>query len=251
MTEASPPQWQFGQLRLTVFPKDPLTEAFGRDFWSTVIRHDPQSEFRQKVGLGFIYQTEGIDGPAQLVLRVEPQRIDWLCNPVPGDVVPLATIGTEADALPLFEQYSVAVLENLHLETARIALGVALVLPVASKEDGYRWLSRYLPKVEVDPVGSRDFLYRINRPRPSQVAPVELNRLSEWSVMRFDGGFVSFNAIGLQAGPSIASQYSVRLVLDISSAPETDLSSAIQKLEPVFREMMALSQEIWTSGDIA
>ena len=60
--------------------------------------------------------------------------------------------------------------------------GGRLLLPVASREAGYRLLASYLP-FEPDPEGSTDLRYQINRQRRSGVQPgLLIHRLQTWSV---------------------------------------------------------------------
>jgi hypothetical protein len=67
----------------------------------------------------------------------------------------------------------------------RLAFGAILALPVDDRKSGYELIGNYLANVKLDPIGSSDFLYQINRLRNSQlISDLEINRLSKWSVVK-------------------------------------------------------------------
>ena len=66
-----------------------------------------------------------------------------------------------------------------------------------ARELGYRELGRFLPAVRLDE-DSSDFSYQINRPRRSTVIPeLSVNRLSKWSVGKFQAFVASETGIAV------------------------------------------------------
>src|SRR5436190_1193852 len=86
----------------------------------------------------------------------------------------------EATALPPLEAWQVAPI-------TRLAFGAVLAQPTEDRHSGYVQIAKYLPSIRLDVDGSSDFLFQINRPRPSRVGIENLliNRLARWSVLIF------------------------------------------------------------------
>jgi len=141
--------------------------------------------------------------------------------------------------------------------TVRLAYGAVLLEPVENREKGYLRVAEYVPAVKIDPLGSEDFLYQINRPRESTtVKGMRLNRLSKWSVASFQP--VRFS-IGIpQSQPRQPLVYSHGGTLAMACRAEFDLSTAagIQQELPhdmlprIFNELVALGSEIAQYGDM-
>jgi hypothetical protein len=136
----------------------------------------------------------------------------------------------------------------------RIAWGGVLVLPVASKEDGYKRLGSFLPQLKIDPSGSSDLSYQINRPRQSKVIQgLRVNRLCKWSValqQRLSIGLVisptSAEAVG---GPTSPGFSACRLEFDINSDAARKDAFAVDQVVPLLDEFVALASEIADRGD--
>jgi len=122
-------------------------------------------------------------------------------------------------------------------------------LPVDDRPSGYRKLGSYLPGIQIDPEGSSDFLYQINRPRKARlnIPSLRINRLSNWSVSRIDiGGQFGAQTIEL---PGLE-QYACRLELDINTAPDFQEILVREQLRSTFEELVDLGKEIAARGDI-
>jgi hypothetical protein len=132
----------------------------------------------------------------------------------------------------------------------RIALGATLVSKVESREQGYSLLSEFLP-FDLDPRGSSDFFYQINRPRVATVGTRSLgiNRLSRWSVTIGSTFF-------LQAGGEVkaftlpAPLFALRLELDVNTAPASELVFNSSEGVAVFGCLKDYAREIAARGDI-
>jgi hypothetical protein len=131
----------------------------------------------------------------------------------------------------------------------RMAFGCILRLPVPSREAGYRKMSNYMV-FDLDDE-SVDFSYQINRPRlftggsAQKGGPIRINRLARWSV----GATFAVSIPPVQMVPNLMSSF-CRVELDINTAPETDVILRRASLHSIFGEMVSLSSELVTEGDI-
>ena len=243
------PQWLFGQLRATAFLGTPAADTAGPALWEETVHIPAPSELRQRVGTAIVYQAEATFGSSQLALRVEPSRVDLICNPSIGEPAVYPSIGTEEEALPVFLEYASRLLASIKGGVLRVAFGTILVSPVGAKEEGYHLLDALLPAVTVDPVDSQDFLYRINRPRPLESITGNANRLSEWSVVQVQGGILAVGPSGMLTVPLGPSQFALRLMLDISTAVDNAAAFADNALKPLLDEVVGMGRDIWMRGD--
>jgi len=136
----------------------------------------------------------------------------------------------------------------------RLAFGAVLLQPVATRGDGYKRLAEYLPAVQIDPEGSSEFLYQINRPRRSMTMPEQiLNRISRWSV-----GLCTELKIpvllqpvpqllpGLLAGAGLSA---CRLELDLSTSQNEAGELNHEQVPSVYNELVGLAKDIAKNGD--
>lgn len=116
------------------------------------------------------------------MLQVQLDRIDWTLIPGAQEAHEgFLSVGPVAEAL---ESFVPVVSKWLPLAPPlrRLALGMVLHDRVNAVADGYGRLADLLP-IKLDPIGSSDLAYQINRPRPSTAVPgLTINRLSKWSV---------------------------------------------------------------------
>ena len=75
-----------------------------------------------------------------------------------------------------------------------------------------------LPSVTIDAGDTWDFLYRINRRRPSRHATLQINRLATWSSVQSVGFEVKIGA-GVPAAQMMKEEHFCRLDLDINTFP--------------------------------
>jgi hypothetical protein len=107
-------------------------------------------------------------------------KLDIIISPLIPDEMPaeIPFISDVKAARDTVQKAGIKVLE-MTPEVNRIAVGEEWSFPVANKEAGYVGLGHFLPNVDIDPFESRDFLYRINRPR--LFGEMWINRLSTWA----------------------------------------------------------------------
>jgi hypothetical protein len=163
-----------------------------------------------------------------------------------------AHLGPFADVLPVFSQMMRDWLLAAGLDIARVALGVTLRLPVETKEAAYSLISKYVPcPLATD---TSDFLYRINRPRPSTSLGDDtiVNRLATWAVIHVvevriavSGGGAETQALSSEGEPFIA----CRLELDINTAADRPGTLPHDRLDALLAEFGKLAVEIAVEGD--
>lgn len=239
--------WQAESLRITCFPGS-ATEFNSANWWQEVIGEQPENTvIRAREG---IRQDEGHFNGRKVIFGTQPIRIDWLMGPKEEDGE--TTIGTFQDSLDSFLEI-MARWFKVSPPLRRLAFGTILVLPVESRESGYEVLGNYLPNVKLDPIGTSDFLYQINRPRPnqSQIPELLINRLTKWSVLK--RGLARFE---LSPGAQVAlfpssETLACRLELDINTSGDYKSDLPSDKLIDVFNELVELTKEISLKGDIA
>jgi hypothetical protein len=240
-------------VRLTAFP---ITSVSASDirWWEEFVGAGPEERTQKDRGTSIL--EKGPLGKATLMLDVQPGVINW------------RVVGTDResgpDDLPQVGPYNTAAeslsdIGNKWLESAdcpplkRLAYGCVAIWKVASKEDGYRTLADLLPVVTIDPVRTTDFLYRVNRPRPSSagVPNLIINRLSTWSVIAY--GRVRLQVDGntrvAESQPIGPLDHYVQVELDLNTSPEFPGALPAKRLRAVYAELTALADEILAKGE--
>jgi hypothetical protein len=250
---ASVRDWEVESLRVTAFPTQ-NAEVKPDDWWQVVTGTEAETQLVQaKLGEK---RFQGNFAGGQLTLRVQPGRIDWFLGRAVnaeqqaiGEMI--STVGRFDETCSRFTELVerwLPISPPLH----RIAFGGAILLPVADRVTGYKRLVPYLPSVKIDPVGSRDLLYRINRPRMSQtgIKDLQLNRLSTWAVGSFE-----FKALSISGGQtSIVTPgertFVCKVDIDINTAAEFSGEFVPDQLRETLNELVQLGNEIIEKGDI-
>src|SRR5262249_6612722 len=129
----------------------------------------------------------------------------------------------------------------------RVAFGGRLLLPVTSREEGYRLLAAYLPFAP-DPEGSTDLRYQVNRQRRSRVQPgLLIHRLQAWSVS-------FFRVVTVPPGeylrlPEVAETFSVSLEPDVNTDAEYFDRLPPDRMTDLVKELADLVTELALEGD--
>jgi len=245
--------WKAQGLRVTLFPGS-WEAPKDLNWWAQVAGSEPESR-TTKAHQG-LTEESGPLADCQLQLAIHPTRVEWVLTPQsqPEDQqVTLATLGPLEHALRVF---CPAMERWLGLATCppsnRLAFGAMLLLPVEDRIRGYRQLAEFLGHVQLDPQASSDFLYQINRRRPSftAVTGLVINRLSTWSVMTWQTGQALLQGVEIAKPVKIDQGFACRLALDINTAPEFQGQLPAEQLQHVFRELVDLGVEIAHKGDI-
>ena len=238
--------WRVEVLRLTAFPA-PGPPAANAEAWWLALFGAPHERSSQDLKRG-VRQLMGAVNDAFMVavenpISFELQRLAG----DPGQPPPSPdNLPAHSGAVSAFQELA---LRWLGLETCpplrRLAFGATLLKPVSDQGKGYQVLGKHLPDVTVDP-GSSDFLYQINRRRPSNaVGGLPLNRLSKWSVQQVQELMISPGDGLVRRSEAFA----CRLELDINSVP-SKRPLPKECLSALFDELVALANEIVQVGDI-
>lgn len=239
--------WQAEILRVTCFPSS-AANLDSTNWWKDSTGEQPENTLvRAREGFR---QDEGIVGDKKIVLGVQPTRIDWLMQSAENENQ--APIGGFTDNLDSFLTI-VSHWFKIAPPLARIAFGAVLTFPVDTREAGYKLLAKYLQAIQIDSVGTTDFLYQINRPRTSQVevSDLKINRLTKWAVQKRGLAQLEFSpGAKVSIFPS-SETLSCRLELDINTSVDFKSDLPQDKLMDIFNELVELAKEITIKGDVA
>lgn len=249
-THTSADAWHVEMMRLTAFPA-PRPRAvnaaeIARTWWSKLFS-EPYEQTTQDLRSG-ITRIQGKVNDAYMLVVENPVSFELRC--LAGDP---AKPTPEADALPHFaaavESFQALAVRWLGLEDCpplrRLAFGATLLIPVANQKIGNEILNKYLPHVAVHSQSS-DFLYQINRRRPSSaLRGLHLNRLSKWSIQEVQDLTISADGSVIQ-GPGVLA---CRLELDMNTVPSLDPLPQ-NHFPNLFGELVELAGEIARDGDI-
>lgn len=178
--------WFVQQLRFSAFVQGALPQLLD-DVWASISTDEPETD-ESRPREGFRRLTISADDGSMLEVILMPGRFDVLQSPAAAaQILPVVHLGEARLRVDSFVSQISTMLSRLSIDIQiqRIALGLVLIRPVASREEAYRELQSLLP-VELDPETSRDFLYQINHPETLQVGQdsLQLNRLRKWSAMQ-------------------------------------------------------------------
>lgn len=247
-TTSSLSDWKAGQLRLTAFPESPL-DPKNTTWWQSLIGEPPEVQiFHPKLPE---QHEEGPFGSGRLTLRIQPHKIDWLLRSESGDSDILSLAGFP-EFLNNFTKRINLWLENDCPDLSRIAFGAVLLLPAHSRENGYELIANYLPAVKIDPKGSSDFLFQINRQRKSNldISDLKINRLCKWSISVIRHTLVALDTTISKSKRISPDFYAGRLELDINTSQDFQGLLAREHLVRIYKELVDVGKEIVEKGDI-
>lgn len=239
--------WQAESVRATAFPSPGSGPHDNSTWWETIVGEPPENRISQpKVG---VLQEQGHFSNGMLTLISQPSRIDWLFT----QTNPSETSWSLEECVGIFQP----VIERWLISAPgvqRLAFGAVLRLPVDDRKQGYEALSGFLHNVKLDPEGSSEFLFQINRPRKSEtIEGLSINRLSKWSVALLHQA--TYSVQPPQAAPfelmSHEESAFCRLELDVNTMPDVDGELSAEILAQIFDELVTLGKEIASKGDIA
>ena len=244
--------WQIERLRFTAFIR-PEADTQSYKSWIDLLGEEPDKlSFSKKENL---LQAEGIFNNGKLISQVQPNRFDWhfsfleaeeeieVKNEETAKILQepqFRTVGPlKEEIINPFKKLIFFWLEGSE-QIIRLAFGAVLLCRVKDQTAGYKKIDLFLPKICLD-VESRDFLYQINRRRPSRtkISSLDINRLSKWSVARL-----------LHTQKATLGSSACRLELDINTIQEFVGTLPVDKLSEIFQELIDLGVEIAKEGDI-
>ena len=236
--------------RATFFCAD--SQALTDEDWR-IVTGESEAALRQNVPGGRRLAGEALGG--ELSGTATGGRIDWVLSPLvrnldappEGGFLLLGVWAQVCDAfLSLVEKWVGATQSPI----VRVALGTVAIAPTKTKLEGYSLLDSLLPSVEVNGELSRDFLYRINWPRPSNVLEGNsINRITTWGAIQSAGIVLQVGEAGFQTVAQNVAHHAIRLELDHN----TDASNAqpFQRaaIIPTLMELAELARENLAVGE--
>ena len=244
--------WEPENLRFTLFHKE---ETLEQTWWKDLFDTTPDDSQTKKL----LHKEESKFENGKLLLLLQLGRIDWqyiidIEKDMESVDKSMLTLGEFSTSLDLFFEHINRWFERETCPSAiRLAFGTVLLKRVENLQAGYQKIAECLPNVTLDPEHSRDFMYRINRPRESKTGLVglKINRLSTWSV----AGLIRVQSaiplgVGLVQHFQSPERFACRLELDINTAPEYQTGFLREQLSKVFQELVDLGKEIAQEGDI-
>lgn len=249
--------WSVDHVRVTVFPTGGNNEVV--PLWKELIGTDPETKSERPQER--LVQETGEYLTNQLTITSLPDRVDFRLSASQENLAENETpfFSTFDDALRDFSPFIKKWLRSKP-SLNRIALGAVVMSSVKGPAEGYRSLDKFLPDVKVPEWGkSSDFGYSINRRRNSKTSiskiPIEINRLSRWSVMTRRGLGLAFAIDGkksqIQQIDELKELSFLRLELDINSTPtKNNKPIPVTKLSNIFDELCEFAVEITAYGDL-
>ena len=233
--------WQLQSVRFTAFVMPDV--VLPSDLWASVVGGEPETSVYQRA-IALRQETGAfLDGRA--TLNIQPARVDLLLEAagLPGPTPP--TLGPFPDGVRSFiDAVRRWVRSEGFLPVRRLALGMVLVSPAATRELGHEQLREFIDAV---PRGeASDFLYQVNRWRRSTsgVENLLVNRLSKWSVTA-----VQLMMLGAGMTNLGVTHTFVNLELDLSSSAEFSGPIPRDRVEAVIDDLVAAAGEVATRGD--
>jgi len=241
--------WSLTLLRLTVFSAP--TGKPDPSWWQTLFDRPAENRTERNRGIECVETNPWESG--QLSFGWNPTRRDCVYSATPeqeASVVGAFILGSFSDIRHPFSHLTEKWLDHLP-DLTRVAVGGIFELDATDKEEAYLKLKPFLPAVELDPVGSRDFFYQINRPRLASklIDPLVLNRLSKWAVVAYHRTQILIDSQGQTTTPLGDAIFRCRLETDINTAHDYPGPIAKEKLRVVLHQMMDLTDEILQKGD--
>ncbi len=249
--------WEAESLRATgIFPPGVTLETV--PLWRTLSDQPPEqiSELPQQG----VRQEIGMLGHGQLIISQTTNRVDIIYAPKQAQLPSAApAIATGVTGLPTVGAFEQALQEfvpivhrwlNAAQSVGRLAFASVLLHRVATARDGYEILRELLlPHVKVDPEGSSEMLWQINRKRVSKVlSNKNINRLSKWSLAQLRRVEMTIENAGILPAATGTLDTAVRVEIDINTEDVRDPLPP-EALVPLFDELCGLAREIAKNGD--
>lgn len=227
-----------------------MDDILKKPWWDQVIGGKPdteQTDYQRNMKV-----REDKDNNNCTIMINQPERIDWIFE---------ATLGKEPEPFPP----TLGSMSNTTLEpfvkiakdwfdkcppTNRLAFGAILIKQTDNVHTGCEEILPYLPRVELDPQTTADFVYKINRPKKSLVEPsVTINRLNTWSVEGISNVGVTISSGKPGVSTHVRNLHVCKLVLDINTALLDNPISGDKAWE-IFQELIEQGNKIASEGDV-
>lgn len=238
--------WNAELLRLSVFYSPGVAADPGR-WWADLANAEPENT-EAKPRIGTRRDTGHYEG-GLLVMECQPGRADWLYAEE-AQAGGAQIQGNLIEKMEVFSQTMGRWWPRCP-GIMRMAFGAILALPAGSKEESYRLLSSYL-NFDLDPEGSSDFAYQINRSRSSgRVEGLRINRFARWSSVYLVRGSLSVGeSVAFISRSPVVGSHRCRLEMDINTSADWSGTLPEEALRELYAELVRLGLEIAREGDI-
>lgn len=245
-----PDDWLVHLVRLSVFSTEMISPT--ESYW-TGATGETEAENRTSGMGGKQYSGRRHGGIVQL--NFAGNRLDVLLaiDPEAARAGVLPTVAPVSEVSPPFAAICRRLLSHLEFPVGRLAFGGTYLLPAASREASYESVGSLITSLKVDPVRARDLLYRVNWPVESAAVPgLSLNRLTTLSTIAFGQMMLHGNAGQMTMLPTAPDSfvYATSLEIDHNTPAERGGSFENDQLIPIFDELLELTSENLTSGEI-
>ncbi len=245
--------WKGQLLRFTGFIPQKLDPNSLTTVWQDIVGEPSEfDEFKPRER--FRRQSGPVAETLAMEVHVQPERLDVFF--VPANVegqVPVNDFGPVQHAIERANALLLPWLEKNAIGFTRIAMGVVVLSDVEEREAGYEAVMELVPSLRFDArSGVSDFLFQINRPKPSPQNGMILNRLMKWSVSRQQSFRLVVDPSGRPTPSEPVESYQLRLELDLSTpatASQDTLEPAI--VLPIFGDLERFGLEIMQHGEMA
>lgn len=253
--------WEVDHLRFTSFYRGEVPQAHVEGWWREIADSEERSVSLRPPDL----MEHGPVGDDELALQWQGalKRVDWRLHQHKDETSPPAilSLGNLEAALERFTVFTDKWLASPTCpQSWRLALGAVLLLPVDTREEGYRILEPLLKDtVKLDPAGSSEFTYSINRRcKSSTIEGLQINRLGKWFVWVWQTKKIEVRGILQDGSPTPIVQQSdlgpkrlaCRVDLDINTMPEYEGEFDTQAQRDILEELRALAVEMAERGDV-
>lgn len=253
--------WRASRLRVTAFPA-PDAPYNNHDLWAelaaatTDLKSLGERE-SQETKKGKATTTQGPALDNWLIITTTSTRIDWIYLPKPdeseGEDFGFRDVGAFVEVVDRFAELVGGWIDVHCPRLTRFAFGATIRIPIKDRIEGYTQLSAYLP-FQIDENTSSDFLYQINRRRPSNIdRELEINRLTKWSVAALTrlGGELLLSPSGVSSTVKpYASQSACQVEMDFNSHHEYVKGFEKGQVRTLLREFVDMAKETAAEGDI-
>lgn len=235
-------EWQINTARFSVFTEPDFIAP--STLWHDCVGGDPDTSTYQRANATKL--EIGAVEDAQLILQIQPMRIDWSYQPQPNPgelgMPSLGQFPNAADSLLALSRRWVG--QESFPKTRRVALGFTLIAATGDRAAGYRELSKFVDCIPTNPDAS-DFMLQVNIPRPSSanVPGLRVNRLSRWGVLRVR----QFTATPVQPQFGLELGY-LHLDLDINTNPEFEGLLPPSEIPMIIDDLFRGAKEVSEQG---
>ena len=238
--------WRAVNLQLVCFPVDPQI-GLAANWWSNLTGIEECESTRKRM--------ERVDDGAYqgrgLKMQIDLLRTVWITGPLATD----DTIPNFMDDVPTLGDFSVAsddFREVMHkwLTTDcppiyRLSFAGHVLWKQETREAAYAKLGEFLP-MQIDPEAT-EFLYRINRKRPSTIIVGDINCLRTWSALKFE---MQIGLLGAAASHSHV-KFGTSLQFDVNTPAERTEELPRESLCDLLDELIDMARRIADEGDAA